>query len=506
MTLQKAFLGDITAEGDTSLSKYFISSTPSFSSAIDLNNKRCFLIGRTGAGKSAIINEIQERFAHDKNHLCVSIQPDKAYLDKVVQSREFLEISKDSQFSQIIFKLVWHYVIMIRVLQEKYGPEGPKKTWQLLIGEDFKAYRFLKKARQLTTDGLTMSDTVIGLIKTIGLSVGKLTATLDSNNKNIELTEFHRLIKETDNFFENGFWDVLRGHKLYLLFDDLDEGWDPDSDAQQQLLRALFQVVNKYNHRDRVKPIVALRANIFHGLNLPQREKYTDYIEYVRWTPNLLKQMLALRVENYYNIPAKDIHKKFFSGDVSGVALPEYIISNTLNRPRDVLMLAKSSIEEAIKEGSDLIFARHVKAARERYSKDRVRALHDEWKFLFPHIETMLKWVAEGIPNATPSEKLTPREVKETLEYVRERVDDTDSNNSPLWVLSYFPIKSNDPLLLVEALYKLGILTVLKDGLRHTEDNTPEMPKLTKQQEFQFHPMITPYLEIYSSAPDSIWT
>ncbi|AWV88696.1 hypothetical protein DN745_04825 [Bradymonas sediminis] len=436
----------------------------------------------------------------------MSIHPEKTYLDNIVRSTAFKEASADGNLSQIIFKLVWHYAIMTRVLLAKYGPDGPKRGWQPIFGDDLRAYKFLKRANQLSAEGRTFSDIVVEFIREIKVGVGKVSASFGlTAPKDSSLQEIQKLLKETESFFEKGFWNVLKGQKLYLLFDDLDQGWDPDSDAQQQLVRALFSVVAEYNHRERVKPVIALRADILAGLKLPQREKFFGYMQYVRWTTPLLSEMLALRIENYYNIPADKVHKHFFRGDVSGTPLLDFLVQNTLRRPRDLLMYAQAAIQEAVEQGDDYVFARHIKTARHRYSKGRVYALHDEWGYLYSNLETFLMWLAEEVSTEKLKKPLNPRELRDALGAVRDRTILSDDAGAPLWVVSYFPEGSKDPKELVSILYKVGVLAVNEDGQIYTEDLEPELPKITSNTVFEFHPMIVPFMEEYHGGDDTIW-
>lgn len=51
-------LGDLTAERDKNLRLYFVEDIPAYKNAVELDNRKYILMGRTGAGKSAIISQI----------------------------------------------------------------------------------------------------------------------------------------------------------------------------------------------------------------------------------------------------------------------------------------------------------------------------------------------------------------------------------------------------------------------------------------------------------------
>jgi energy-coupling factor transporter ATP-binding protein EcfA2 len=265
MTLDDISLGDFSAENDVNLKDYFLDETYACISAKNFNDHRYILLGRTGSGKSAILSHIHEKFRHDDNYICAFIRPNQSYLDAVVQTDIFHEFKKTEGLQPILYKLIWQYVIMVAVIREKYGHSGPRKKGRLLVGSHLKAYKFLNKVQELSADDKTLFDVIIDLIKEIKISLSGITITSESK-QNSAYQIMRDLVKETDEFHKKGFWDVVGGKKLYLLFDDLDLGWNPDSEDQQLLLRGLFEIMKDFAYRERVKPLIA-RAISFSSSN-----------------------------------------------------------------------------------------------------------------------------------------------------------------------------------------------------------------------------------------------
>ncbi len=258
-------LGDFSAECDGNLSQYFVDDITAYQAAIDFEDHRYILLGRTGSGKSAILSHIKSNFSGDRNFIVTTIRPSIDYLDAIVRTERFAKLREVQGLESIVYKLIWNYIIMIEVLREKYGSDGPMKKGKLVIGQDLSAYNFLNKAKALSKENLTLFDLTMSIIDELELSLpGIKIATKKTDNIPFEITR--NLLHEAENFHKNGFWDVVGGAKLYLLFDDLDVGWDPSNESQQLLLAGLFSIIKEYIYKPRVKPLIALRTNILQGL------------------------------------------------------------------------------------------------------------------------------------------------------------------------------------------------------------------------------------------------
>jgi hypothetical protein len=497
MVIRNISLGDYSAENDSQLSDYFLSETESYRSAEDMSDHRYILLGRTGSGKSATLSYLSEKFESNQKYMCTFIRPGKSYLDAVVQMDEFHELKHTQGLQHILYKLIWQYVIMVAVLQNKYGSHGPKKKGRLLSGEKLKAYKFLRKAEQLATEDKTLFDIISGLLKEISVSLKGITVKGEARSSS-SYEVMRDLIRETEEFHKNGFWEVVGGAKLYILFDDLDLGWNPDDEGQQLLLRGLFEIMRDYAYRDRVKPLIALRTNILEGLKLRQREKYDNNILTIRWTKPNLKKMLLLRLRKYGGLEETDGFEKMFHTDPDpDKDTIDYMIGRTLYRPRDLLAFCQYSISEASKAGAETIGMEHVLAAEATYSVNRLQALSDEWKFLYPNLNALVTLMMKiSLKRKFDLFILKTTELKEVLIETKERILTAQDNETYLsdllWIRSYFP-SDDDPSEIVQILYKLGVVgfrTGVGRGSLNFVNELDRMSNIDKETKFAFHPML----------------
>ena len=113
-------------------------------------------------------------------------------------------------------------------MREEYGHGGPSKKGKLLIGKDLTAYKFINQTKALSKGDMTLFDLMTSIIKELQLSIlgSGVKISTKSSEKNPPNKIFQNLIHEVESFHENGFWDVVAGAKLYILFDDLDLSWN----------------------------------------------------------------------------------------------------------------------------------------------------------------------------------------------------------------------------------------------------------------------------------------
>jgi hypothetical protein len=507
-------LGDLTAERDRNLSSYFVDDIPAFKLALDLNSQKYILMGRTGSGKSSIIRQIIHMCDERDGYTYSLIDHSKHDLDFIVnEARRELQTIPDN-IEYIIFKLSWHYTIVINILRRKYS-ESPLQSFKVHTDLDKMVYDFLKHVDTPSIFTMTIADLFLAFVKlvklkgTVGNSNNKAEAEIDGTRMQSPNT-YSNILKQTEIFIQKHLREVIGGDKLYILIDDLDIGWNPSSESQQKLMSALFSAINVYLNEPQMKPIVALRTDIFKGLKVHQREKYQDLILKVEWTEQLLKNFLVRRISTVYefNDPTK-VPLEFFRDEVDGRSLIDHMIGYTLNRPRDLLDLCKLAIKVASTKKSNYVLSSHIEEALDDYSVNRVIALEDEWKSLYNNIESLIKLIAQNSTLEQVDRGYSTKEFHKVLNDISsylESINDGDkSSMEPIWFLLQYRGNISHPQYIVSTLYDLGIIYLLDEGKLFKQASESNMPKITITTTIKVHPMFSRYMKLMIHEEESPW-
>jgi ABC-type dipeptide/oligopeptide/nickel transport system ATPase component len=511
-------LGDLTAERDKNLYLYFIKDIPAYKLAEDLDTHQYILLGRTGSGKSAIIRQIMHMCDDNTGYTYSFINHDKNDLDYIVQQCKSELTSIPENIESIIYKLSWHYTIVINMLKNKYK-DSPLRSFTICTDTDKMVYDFLKEVESSSSFvDMTIPDLFLRFMKlvkfkvTMGNSDNKVEIEL---KKSIPRQEFEKtystILKKTETFIRNDLRKVIGGDKLFILIDDLDIGWNPDSQVQQRLLSSLFSAINIYLNESNIKPIISLRTDIFKGLQVHQREKYQDLILKVDWTKELLKEFIVKRILTVYDdINIQNVEEDFFRGNVNETSLIDYMIIYTLNRPRDLLDLCKLAIKGASEEKSEFITLNHIENALNDYSVNRVIALEDEWKLLYNDLEKLIKLIAQYSVLEQIDKGYTPSNFLKVLQEIHKYLTIVEKENKiasePLWFLEkYNPNIDDKPLEIINIFYDLGIIYLENDGKVFLQISDSSMPKITNATIIKIHPMFSRFMQVMIQEEENPW-
>jgi hypothetical protein len=290
-------------------------------------DQRCFLIGRTGSGKSACFQQLE--CEHGEHFIRLSPEDlSLTYITElqVVQFLKSLNVHLDP-----LFVALWKHVLIIEIIKRRYRVDSIEAKQRFFSGLLDKVRRDRSKLEALKYleefEGKFWQETdqrVKEVIQKFESQVrveagGKLTAGFGSLSANggdsqaesveqrIELVNrFQRLVNETQLPRLNKMERVLNEdildspqHFTYVVIDDLDRDW-ADEKITNDLIRCLFRAVMDLKRVENLKVLVALRTNIFEALDFGktegQEEKFRDLSHHVRWTKNELRALLDERV------------------------------------------------------------------------------------------------------------------------------------------------------------------------------------------------------------------
>lgn len=410
-------LGGEQAEADPLLEEAFYESAM-FRSILSKRDRHCFLIGRTGSGKSSILQRLEEA---EPEHV-IRINPENLSLPYIADLNVMRYLDGLGVHLDPFFKALWKHIFLVEIIRHRYRindvaakrrflaeivervKRDPSKKQALEYLNDFGESFWCEtdeRVREIATSFESRVNGAAGVaveapgVGGAGISAGK-DVTTRSEVRAEETERFQRIVNETQLPRLNKMIEVLRDDILespqnftFVVVDDLDRGWTDDR-LTNDLIRCLFQAVLDLQRVKNLKIVVALRTNMFAHLNFGsgtggQEEKFRSLAHSVSWS-NLELMDLA-------NKRAVVAAGQSPMGLVLGLndLLPpttkkrgnafNHILDRTLMRPRDVIAFvnecfSQSSVKKRL-TWSD------IDSAELRYSQNRLLALRDEWKPTF---------------------------------------------------------------------------------------------------------------------------
>ncbi|MFB8207040.1 MULTISPECIES: P-loop ATPase, Sll1717 family [unclassified Streptomyces] len=437
-------IGGEQAEADPLLMEAFYESDD-YNTISNREDPRCFLIARTGSGKSAVLQRLEEE---NTAHV-VRIAPEDLSLNyitnlSVMRFLGDLEVSLDP-----LFIALWKHVLLVELIRHRYKVDSPtaKTNFLATLREKIKrdpgkraALDYLEefqdrfwveadeRVREITEKFEEKINTEAK--GTLGFSgnpavnasatIGGASADTFSTETRRELSErFQRIVNETQMARLNKMLKVLdedildsRQNFTFVVIDDLDRDW-VDEKLANSLVRCLFRAVLDLQRVRNLKVIVALRTNIFENLDFGHRsggqeEKFRSLALHMRWSPGELRELVndRLRVATTKRgTPVNSIADTLPRTNATRGDAFDYMLQRTLMRPRDIIAFVNETFTAT---GSDRVSWEDIKTAEDSYSYKRLLALRDEWKMSYPDIDKVFG-IFSGSTVPMPKDEFTRR-------------------------------------------------------------------------------------------------
>jgi hypothetical protein len=417
--LRSAFtLGGEAAEADHMLEEAFYLSSD-YRVMESRTDHRCFIVGRTGAGKSAALKRLEDV---NPDHV-IRINPENLSLPYItnlqaIRYLDSLEVNLDT-----FWNTLWKHVLLVEIIRHRYKVSSPEakenvftalksklqndKTKQAALAylNEFEG-RFWceadERVREITDKFTRKIDAEAGIklgAANSSINAGTTAAYESSSESRAQQVDrFQRIVNENQLARLNKMVEVLDDHILesehdyrYVVIDDLDRDW-VDERIANDLIRCLFSTVYGLQHVQNLKVLVALRTNIFQELDFGRRgggqeEKFRALVLDMRWTRRDLEMMLDERVRvsaKEVGLDAKGISDILPTANNARGKPIDYILDRTLLRPRDAIAFTNECLAVGIGKGK--LSWVEIKKAERTYSSKRLLALRDEWKGTYPGV------------------------------------------------------------------------------------------------------------------------
>lgn len=385
---------ECTAENEKEdLLNYFI-STNAYEKAKD-NKSKLLLIGRKGAGKTAIYYKLLNDLSEDNLNYNVNLKPDSLEL---LENIDFSALYKSESSKKTFFYTVWKTVIYSKLIQVISSRIISKDTKAMILTEEEnQILDFCQKYENL------IKQNFFGIIKEInnisekGLDSPNLLEDLYKNY----LTPLTNLLKK---YFQH-----KKYVKLNILSDNLDKSWNPQSSllVQSDMILTLLEVdsiiknelANDNKDNISVFNYIFLREDIYNYVsnvaNEPDKLRTISFK--INWedSPIKLKQLVELKLKHILskeeNATLESLWNELFEG-FSNKQEPFDVIKNIIIlRPRDIIFFIQSLFESAANNERNKVSSSDFEYAMNQYTEFLNGNLIAETKAEFPDISEILR-------------------------------------------------------------------------------------------------------------------
>lgn len=442
--LRRVYLGHPDALADGNLLGYFV-PTPEYEDAAQ--GLRTMYVGRRGTGKSANFKAISEDLRNSFSTVPVEIAPSDYELQRI---SEYLESNLEATPAHL-YGPTWNYVLtteMVKSLAER--------TDRLLLSESNSDSDAVKRYYDENRTALEL-DFGTRVTQALMAQLEPSETNLLRTSQEVTQTAINDLM---DYRIQRLLFAFAKRERLtfFLLADDLDKNWRPSNQQSIELLMGLINEADRLRRvfEDQVKVAIFLRQDIFDEMARQDDDFPKRSFMRMEWTPDSLKHVVAERLARGSNAQGSaddEIWSAVFREDVNGAAVPDYIITRSLPRPRDVLALCQSAIDQAKKNGHSWVTAQDITDGEKANSTDMVRALEAEFAASYPELGVILNVFSRTEPVLTWDDFTAFAEL--ALEDQRESLRN--------WAAS----RERNPRWFAASLYEIGFIGLSRQGMNN---------------------------------------
>ncbi|MFJ9558024.1 P-loop ATPase, Sll1717 family [Nocardiopsis sp. NPDC101807] len=526
-------LGGEQAEADDFFLENAFYYSGDYAAVSSKNDSRCFIVARTGGGKSAILKQLERE---NPDHV-VRITPEDLSLPyitdlEVMKHLEALNVNLDP-----LFIALWKHVFLVELIRHRYKIDSPGAKIRFLdiirdkikrdagkqsaldYLEEFEG-RFWCEADERVREITQSFSKKINLEANAGLSdpveISASGGTASEEGRTVtsqQVDRYQRIVNDTQLARLNKMLAVLDEDILdspqnftYVIIDDLDRDW-VDEGLANDLIRCLVRSVLDLKRVRNLKVLVALRTNIFDQIDWKkvQQEKLRSLVFQVKWQSSDLVELIDGRVpvaSKQAGLSAQNLSDLLPRTNETRGSAADYMISRTLMRPRDILAFLNECFSQDV--NSDRLTWDVIKAAEKQYSMRRLLALHDEWKLNYPGLGDFLEKF-RGVQNEIDRDILTKRFDEGVLLVAQNQFDGTPwllEHSRSIWEST---VDQSDFVTLyydlVKLMYNIGFLGVkIPSGKMTFSYESPGLLEgksiISSVKAFSIHPAFHSALEV----------
>jgi hypothetical protein len=385
--LEKVDLGDLAAENEIlALRSYFV-PTGQYNE-VRRGHAR-LVVGRKGAGKTAIFYGIRATYGQERSRLLLDLKPEGHQLVKL---REAILNDLPPGVQQHVVTAFWNYLLLMEIAHKIVHTEQQAAYRDINLRM---AYDDVKNAygmhQSTEAEQGDFSERLLALVEDI-------VRRRDASGSIKQGNEVTRLVYRSDirrlNDAISRYVSVSRKEDIWLLFDNVDKGW-PIFDVRKEdiviitgLLEASRKLQRQFENRSvNLRAVIFLRNDIYDHLILNPADRGKDNPAILDWNdPETLKELLRRRITLSTGLDESfiELWRLFFVSHVKGEESFSYILGRTLMRPRELLRFVRGCINVAVNRRHEQVSEDDILHAERSYSDDELVDLSLDLKDVKP--------------------------------------------------------------------------------------------------------------------------
>ena len=434
--MRSLYLGHPDALQDNNLLDYYV-PTKEFEDAV--RGQRSLFIGRRGSGKSANFRAVSEELRTGSNIVVAHIAPDDFEFERL---SSYLEREYSTTDHRLTFQNAWNFIVLTELLKALAEEtdllySSPDNATKSRLRNYYEAHRDTLSLDFGTRVNLTL------MAETNSSGVGQDSSKVSNTETAIKSLREYDIGRHLKKFAED------EGITYFVLADDLDKHWRPDTKQAIDLLVGLIAEADKMQRffGGTLKAVMFLREDIYEVLALYDDDLPKRSLLRLEWTESNLKHLVAERLSASISQENEDDDSTWemvFPDTVRGIPPAQFILRRALPRPRDVLDFCQKAIDQAQRNGHSHVTEQDIVDGETTFSEALFWSVCAEFRGLYPGLENVLIEFA-GVPERLSWDEFE-RFATKAIEANEESVDK--------W--SRFP--SKDAISLAEVLFKVGVL------------------------------------------------
>jgi hypothetical protein len=401
--LTKLAIGDPTAENEmTTLSNYYI-STDEYLRA--LRGEVNLVVGRKGSGKTALFVQLRDTKRNRRSNIVVDLKPEGYQLVKLKERvLDFLTVGAQ----QHLITALWEYILLLEITYKVLEKDREVHLRDHRLTTHYVALREQYGDTVLSQEGdfrerlSKLSDQLIHeFFKRFG---SKGSQASQDSRLNITTNQVTEVLYQHDirKLYEALVRYLLLKEEVWLLFDNIDKGWNVEGISAEDivilrcLVNASRKIEREFSGREiQFHSIVFVRDDVYSLL----MQGSTDYGKEMRasldWSDMaLLGDVLRRRITVSLNGARADrnapAQPQVCISHYKGEPWLDFMVGQSLMRPRNLLKLFRYSLGYAINLGHQRIEAEDITRGLRTYAQDLVIEVDRELGDVFPQARRLV--------------------------------------------------------------------------------------------------------------------